>query len=167
MEKSLAFSNNTSHVENDETKGKYLTVWIDRQLYGMPISNVVSIVGVQKIVPVPEFPYYAKGVMNLRGSVIPIIDMRLRLNLPEIEYGARTCIIIATVRGQDVGFIVEGVNEVTSVGENNMMQAPSVGQPTGAYIEGVFQLDGELILNVSVEKLLSDGDLSTLSSAGM
>ena len=93
--------------DTSEMDGKYLTFWTDGQLFGVPIADVVQIVGMQNITNIPEFPHYAKGVINLRGSIIPLIDMRLRLAKQEAPYDERTCIIVTNIEQRDVGLTVK------------------------------------------------------------
>ena len=85
------------NLDDDTLRNKYLTFFIEEQLFGVPIADVVQIVGMQDITKVPEFPSYAKGVINLRGIIIPIIDVRLRLKKEEITYNERTCIIVTNI----------------------------------------------------------------------
>jgi len=104
---------NNLYVENsdeDTLRNKFLTFFIEDQLFGISIADVVQIVGMQDITKVPEFPSYAKGVINLRGIIIPIIDVRLRLKKEEAAYNERTCIIVTNINGSYIGFIVDSVN---------------------------------------------------------
>ena len=96
---------------SEELGSKYLTYFTDGQLFGIPIADVVQIIGMQQITEIPEFPEYAKGIINLRGEIIPVIDVRIRLFKPVIEYSDRTCIIVTDVRGSYFGFVVEQVDE--------------------------------------------------------
>lgn len=163
MEKSLIERTNEAL---EATKGKYLTVYLNEQLYGIPVFNVVQIVGVQDIVPVPEFPHYAKGVMNLRGSIIPVIDMRLRLGMMEADYTDRTCIIITNVRERYIGFIVDSVDEVTDIPDEEILPTPHVEQAQNEYVDGVCKRGDKIVLRLALGGMLNDGDISSMYSAG-
>ena len=91
---------------------KYLTFLIDKQYYAYPIKDVREIIEMQPITEIPEFPSYAKGIIDLRNKVVPIIDVRLRFYKPEIEYTERTCIIVLDIKDIQIGFIVDTVDEV-------------------------------------------------------
>lgn len=149
-----------------EMDGKYLTFWTDGQMFGIPIADVIQIVGLQAITPVPEFPRYAKGVINLRGSIIPILDIRLRFGREEAPYNDRTCIIIADIQGLEIGVIVDGVNEVTSMADEEISAPPRLSQ-TGeiAFLTGVGKCGDKVILLLDTQKLLSGDQLELLGGA--
>lgn len=157
--------------QNDENLLiKYLTFFIDDNLFAVPISDVVSILGLHdgkvEITPVPEFPSYAKGVINVRGVIIPVIDVRLRLKKPNKEYGFETCIIIVTVNEQQVGFIVDSVSEVTDV-PYNMISAPPTGfvkDDVNSYLIGVAEQDNRVILIIDSEKIVYEKDKNVILS---
>lgn len=140
-----------------EMDGKYLTFWIEQQLFALPIADVVQIVGMQTTTPIPEYPYYAKGIINLRGTIIPIIDVRLRLGKEEIPYSERTCIIVANIRGIAVGFIVDSVNEVTDISQEQISLPPRMsGDNTNAYLTGIAKHSQSVILLISTYKMLGE-----------
>lgn len=115
---------NTYIDEEDTMSNKYLTCFVENQVYGISIADVVQITGMQEITEVPEFPKYAKGIIDLRGIIVPIIDMRLRLKKEAIEYNERTCIIVTKIDDLYMGFIVDAVSEVTNIYEDNISCAP-------------------------------------------
>ncbi|WP_326910465.1 chemotaxis protein CheW [Sedimentibacter sp. MB31-C6] len=153
-------------INNEDTlRDKYLTFFTDKQLFGIPIADVVQIVGVQEITSVPEFPNYAKGIINLRGTIIPIIDMRLRLNKEEIEYNERTCIIVTNIQGVFIGFIVDSVNEVTNIDKNNISEPPKMGVDyINSYITGVAKQENKIILLLNTQKLLNEKEVEMVTS---
>lgn len=110
--------------EINETSEKYLTFLIDKQYYGFHINDVKEIIEMQDIIPVPEFPDYAKGIINLRSSLIPIIDVRLRFCKTELDYNERTCIIILNLKEIEVGFIVDTVDEVIDIDKADIDPVP-------------------------------------------
>lgn len=145
------------HIDVSEMRGKYLTFWTDRQLFGVPISDVVQIVGVQEITEIPEFPEYAKGVINLRGAIIPVVDVRLRLHRAEAEYNERTCIIVTNIQNNSVGFIVDEVDEVTEISEEMVSPPPKVSaDTTNSYLTGVGKLTNAVVLLLDTAKLLAE-----------
>lgn len=149
----------------DEMKGQYLTFWTDKQLYGVPISDVVQIVGIQEITDIPDFPEYAKGIINLRGSIIPIIDVRLRFHKTEIPYNERTCIIVTNIDDLYVGFIVDAVDEVADIGDDNISAPPKVtneSTSSNAYLTGIAKLDNRVVLILDTSKMLSEKDMSSI-----
>jgi purine-binding chemotaxis protein CheW len=152
-------------LDEDTLKDKYLTFYTDKQLFGILISEVVQIVGIQEITSVPEFPSYAKGVINLRGIIIPIIDVRLRLKKEEMEYNERTCIIVTNINGSHIGFIVDSVNEVTNIYNDNISNPPQMGTDyVNTYITGIAKLNNDIVLLIDLKKILSDNELQIITN---
>lgn len=152
--------------DNEALEGKYLTFWTDGQLYGVPIADVVQIVGMQEITPVPEFPDYAKGIINLRGSIIPVIDVRLRFGREEREYSERTCIIVTNLGGIFAGFAVDGVDEVTDISDSDISEPPKVSKDyTNAYLTGIGKHNNKVVLILDTSKILNGSDMEILSQA--
>lgn len=149
-----------------EMEGKYLTFWTDGQLFGVPIADVVQIVGVQEITCIPQFPYYAKGVINLRGNIIPIIDVRLRLQKAEKLYDERTCIIVTSINEKSMGFVVDAVNEVSSIESNEILPPPSITQEqTSIYFTGIAKTESGVLLLLDTKRLLSDNEFENIPQA--
>lgn len=152
-------------LEEDTLKNKYLTFYTDNQLFGILISEVVQIVGMQEITAVPEFPSYAKGVINLRGNIIPIIDVRLRLRKEEIGYNERTCIIVTSINNSYIGFIVDSVNEVTNIYNENISNPPQMGADyVNTYITGIAKLNNGIVLLIDLKKILNEKELDLITS---
>lgn len=152
-------------LDEDTLKDKYLTFYTDKQLFGILISEVVQIVGIQEITAVPEFPSYAKGVINLRGIIIPIIDVRLRLKKEEMEYNERTCIIVTNINGSHIGFIVDSVNEVTNIYNDNISNPPQMGTDyVNTYITGIAKLNNDIVLLIDLKKILNDNELEIITN---
>ena len=152
---------------NQEIDGKYLTFFLDSQLFGVPISDVVQIIGMQEITPVPDSPVYAKGVINLRGSIIPLIDIRLRFGKPELEYNDRTCIIVTKLEEAYIGFLVDSVNEVSVIEEENISSTPTVisGNSANTYVTGIGRLHGKVVLLVDPIKILNNDEIKQVEKA--
>lgn len=154
----------TKPEENQAEGAKYLTFWTDGELFGIPIRDVVQIVGMQKITPLPDFPDYAKGVINLRGSIIPVIDMRIRLKRPEAAYSESTCIIVTSVQGTYLGFIVDTVDEVSDIKSDKIAPPPKVSKEiTNRYLTGIGQIGKKVVLMLDVSKILSESIFDQIS----
>lgn len=156
-----------------EMEDKWLTFWMDRQLFGVSIASVEQIVSMQPITVVPDYPAYAKGIINLRGNIIPLIDLRLRLGKQEIEYNDHTCIIINSVEDSQLGFIVDEVDAVTSIPQSDVAPPPQMGEDTtNRYLTGVARIahdDGteKIVLCLNAARVLREdefNDLCTTSS---
>lgn len=147
------------------TSEKYLTFLIDKQFYAFHINDVVEIIEMMDITPVPEFPDYAKGIINLRGVLIPIIDVRLRFCKNEMDYNERTCIIILNLKGIQVGFIVDTVDEVVDIDKSNISGVPKISdKKTRKYIEGVGKLTNKIVMLLNAQKMLNDEEIKDLES---
>lgn len=146
-----------------EMEHKYLTFFCDSQLFAVSIAHVMQIIGMQNITPIPESPDYIKGVINLRDSIISVIDTRRRLKKAEQEYDDRTCIIITTVDDIEIGLIVDRVDEVLDIEEGTILSPPKVSSDGGCdYVVGIVTIRNKTILILDVEGLISGNDLDQL-----
>lgn len=147
-------------------KDKYLTFWVEQQVYGVAISDVVQIVQTQQITPIPEYPNFVQGIINLRGNIIPVVDVRMRLGKPKTEYDDHACIIITSIKGKYVGLAVEQVEEVTVIPEANISPAPSFSEnnPEDFYLKGIGKQSERVVLLLEVQKFLSQSTLQTICS---
>lgn len=135
--------------------GKFLTFRLAGEEYGVEILKVREINGVSTITAVPRMPAHMKGVINLRGTVIPVIDLRLRFGLPEIEYTQQTCIIVVDV-GREVGIIVDTVSEVLDVDSANVEPPPAMGGAVDtSFILGMGKVGDAVKILLDIEKVLS------------
>lgn len=128
----------------DAMRGKFMCFKINDCDYGIEIKYVTEIIEVQDITPVPNTSPYVKGITNLRGTIVPVIDMRLRFGYEEIEYTDRTCIIVLSMEGSDIGIIVDEVQEVIEITDENIQPPPKLGADTekGNFIKAI-GLSGE------------------------
>ena len=141
--------------DDDAQKDKFLTFVVDNEVYGFGIEHVSEIVGVQHITVVPDLQSYIKGVVNLRGLVIPVVDVRLRFGLDERCYDDRTCIIIVQHDDTAVGLIVDIVREVIKIAEDIISPAPKiVGEVGGQYISRIAKLEESVVLLLDIQSLL-------------
>src|SRR2546429_1490364 len=119
----------------DARAGKYLTFHLATEEFGIRVLNVREIMGVQEITAVPQTPAHIKGVINLRGKVVPVVDLRLKFALPAAEYTQRTCIIVTQVQGESaqvmIGIVVDGVSEVLNLTTQDIEDTPDFGDETG------------------------------------
>ena len=143
--------------EDDAQKGKYMTFLCDGERYGLEIRYVQEIVGMQRITEVPEVAGYIKGLINLRGKVIPVVDMRLRFGKEFREYNDRTCIIVITVQSVVVGLIVDTIAEVVTIAEEDVLAPPGMGtNQESHFIYGVGKIGESVTLLISPEKLINE-----------
>lgn len=157
-----------NEAETAEMDGKYLSFWTDQQLFGVPISDVVQIVGVQTITQLPEMPYYMKGIINLRGSIIPIIDARLRLGKPERGYDEKTCIIVTKIHDTLMGFVVDAVDEVTDIASDDIAYPPQIsGDYTSGFLTGIAKREKDVVLLISTKKLLGEEEVDMMAQVAI
>ncbi len=141
--------------EEDSMKGRYLAFRVHEEDYGIEIQYVTEIVGIQKIAAVPDMPDFIKGVINLRGQVIPVMDIRTRFRMPPKDYNERTCVIVVNYDEHPIGLVVDSVNEVTSIPETNVCEPPRVAHNESArYISGIGKVGDEVRIILDVSKLL-------------
>ena len=151
--------------DEDTQKDKYLTFRIASEDYGIAIANVTEIIGIQSITEIPEMADYIKGVINLRGKVIPVMDIRLRFKLPPREYDERTCIVVVEIDGTSVGLVVDTVNEVVDIPEEQVEPAPKSKRKGGSYIQGIGKIGQEVKILLDINSILYEDELETISQA--
>ena len=152
-------------VLSAELESTYLTFVTDDQLFGIPIAEVVQIIGMQKITEIPEFPVYARGIINLRGEIIPIIDVRTSHCKPFMDYNDRTCIVVTDIQGKYFGFVVDQVDEVTEIPETSITPPPHMGNDVAArYLTGVARIKDKLVLIMDVRKFLGEQEFANLAA---
>jgi len=153
--------------DEDTQANKYLFFRIDRESYGIGIRHVIEIVELQRISAVPDMPSYVKGVINLRGKVIPVVDLRLRFGMEERAYDDRTCIVVSEIEGVSLGFIVDTVEEVLEIPEAQVEEAPRFKTVSGRerYIAGMGKVGEAVKILLDVEKLVRDEDMRAVEAA--
>lgn len=137
----------------EEMEDRYLIFWLDKQLFGLTIQSVMQIVQMQEIIRIPQSPPYEKGVIHLRGSIVPVTDARLRLGKEEAPYTDRTCILVCSIMGKTAGLIVDEVEEVKRIGPQDIAPPPEMDSPAGKYLLGVAKADVGLVLLLSAQRL--------------
>ncbi len=152
--------------ENEDTqKGRFLTFTLGKEDYGIEIKYVTEIIGIQPITQVPELPDYLKGIINLRGKIIPVMDVRLRFRKEPLNYTDRTCIIVIDINDTSIGLIVDTVSEVASIDDEDIMPPPN--SKTGfnnKYVKGIGKLGNEVKLLLDCGKILSEDETELLGS---
>jgi purine-binding chemotaxis protein CheW len=151
--------------EDNSQDNKYLTFSIAEEVYGIDISDVTEIIEIQKITEVPDMPKYVKGVINLRGKVIPIINLRIRFNMDERNYDDRTCIVIVNVKNNLIGFIVDTVLEVVVIPEKEISDPPHF-KSSGShdnYVTGIGKVGDHVKILLDAEKIVHQEDLEKVS----
>lgn len=156
----------TMEMEEDTQKGRFLTFLLGQESYGIEIKYVTEIIGIQAITEIPELPEYVKGIINLRGKIIPVMDVRLRFNKEAREYNDRTCVIVVDIRELSVGLIVDSVSEVLSIPETGIVEPPRINKGfNNRYIKNIGKVDNEVKLLLDCERLLTEDELETLGEA--
>lgn len=148
--------------------GKFLTFRLCEESYGIAVLKIREIIRLQKITPVPQMPAYTRGVINLRGKIIPVIDMRLKFGLAKAVEDERTCIVVVQVNlGQDdevpVGLVVDAVEEVTTISGDAIEKNPEISSKRKSeYIYGIAKIDQEVKTLLNIDKLIGEEDVVRL-----
>ena len=148
----------------DTQKDRYLTFSLGSESYGIEIRYVTEIVGIQTITKVPELLDYVKGVINLRGKIVPVMDMRLRFRKEEITYNERTCIIIIDILDTTIGLIVDGVSEVITILEQDIEDKPNMNKTiNNQYISKIGKVGNEVKLLLDCNMLVDLEEIQNIT----
>ena len=153
--------------ERDTQKGKYVTFKSGSEYFGLKIQYVNEIIVFQEITKIPESEDYIKGLINLRGKIIPVIDVRLRFKQEPFEYTDRTCIIVVNVKNIVVGLIVEKIAEVVEIQDENIIPSPSVGKADKSqnkYVYAIGKVGDKVKLLLDPDRLLNDEEINALDT---
>jgi len=150
-----------------ERDGKYLTFSLSGEEYGISILKIKEIIGMMPITTVPQTPEFVKGVINLRGKVIPVIDLRLRFMMEGIDYTERTCIIVVEIEGASgtvmIGIVVDSVSEVLNIKSEDIEDTPAFGTRLNTeYILGMAKIEGSVKILLDINSVLSSGEINIL-----
>jgi len=153
-------------------EGKHLTFSLGKETYGIPIQHVQQIIGMMDITEIPRMPKFIKGVTNLRGKIIPILDLRLKFGLPPIDYTDRTCIIIVEMQVNGIkkwmGVVVDAVSEVLNIQSSEIEPPPQYGTQTeNDFLTGMGKVKGKVILLLEMQKVLNQEDLKLLQQSNL
>lgn len=148
--------NQTSATNEQSMAGLYLTFELANEGYGLEIRYVTEIIGIQPVTVVPGMPKHVIGVLNLRGKVIPVIDVRLRFGLEQRDYDERTCIIVVSFNDYPVGLVVDKVCEVISIDSHQIEPPPLGNRSHKPLIRGMGKIDQQVRMLIDVENLIDD-----------
>ncbi len=154
--------------EIDVKLDKYVTFKSGNEYFGLKIEYVNEIIVMQEIAQIPESEDYIKGLINLRGKIIPVMDVRIRFKQEPIEYNDRTCIIVINVKGTVVGLIVEKIAEVVELSENDILEPPTIGKEenrVNRYVYGIGKAASGVKLLLDPDKLIKDEDIEIMEKA--
>ncbi len=147
-----------------EQEEKYLAFILGSEIYGIEILRVREIIGLMDVTTVPQTPEYMKGVLNLRGKVIPVIDLRLKFSMQEEEHTEETCVIVVEVNSMHVGVIVDSVSEVVDIGRGDIEETPNFGQGIDTdFIMGLGKVNEKIIILLDIERVLTSEELEMVN----
>lgn len=152
-------------LEEDTQKGKFMTFQTGKEYFGISISYINEIISMQPITALPEVEDYIKGLINLRGKIIPVIDVRARFKMEPVEYNDRTCIIVINVRSTVIGLIVEKIAEVNTILDDDIVPPPTIGHKVdekSKYVYGLARTGDTVKLLLDPEKLIMEDVLESL-----
>jgi len=151
----------------DIAVSEYLTFRLGQEEYGIDILKVQEIRGYESPTRIANVPAFIKGVINLRGTIVPIVDMRLKFNCPKVDYDAFTVVIILNLQHRIVGIVVDSVSDVMSLGSGQMRAAPDIDSIIDAdSIVGLGSLEDRMLILLDIEKLMSSPDMGLVTAAG-
>ena len=156
-------------LEDDTQKGKFMTFQTGKEFFGISISYVNEIIAMQPIAAIPEVDDYVKGLINLRGKIIPVIDVRVRFKMDPCEYTDRTCIIVIDVKSTMIGLIVERLADVDTIAEDSIAPPPSLGRKEhehNKYVFGLARTGDRVTLLLDPEKLIKQDDIVAAMEEG-
>lgn len=150
--------------QDDSRQNMFMTFKCGKESFGVEIKYVEEIIQYQSITPVPEVEDYIKGLINLRGKIVPVIDVRMRFGQEPLEYTDRTCIIVINVKNIIVGLIIESIAKVVTIDKDNIMPPPTLshGPEQNKYVYGIGKIGDEVKLLLDPEKLISEVDVEDL-----
>ncbi len=153
-----------------DKEGKYLTFSMADEEYGVSILKIKEIIGMMPITTVPQTPEFIKGVINLRGKVIPVVDLRLKFGMDSIDYTERTCIIVVETEGStgtvQIGIVVDSVSEVLNIKGDDIEETPTFGASLNTdYILGMAKMEGGVKILLDIDRVLSTKEVAVLENA--
>jgi len=169
MEESSEIMNQAVKIMEDK-EGKYLTFSLAEEEYGIGILKIKEIIGMMAITTVPQTPKFVKGVINLRGKVIPVIDLRLRFGMESMDYTERTCIIVVEIDGTantvQIGIVVDAVSEVLNINGKDIEDTPTFGTKLDTtYILGMAKMEGGVKILLDIDRVLKAEEVEMLDKA--
>ncbi len=149
----------------ERANNRFLTFYLEDEVYGVNIGDVKEIIAMMKTTPVPKTPKFIKGVMNLRGNIIPVVDMRIKFDMPEVEPQMYTAIVIVTIEGKNIGFIVDKVEEVVNVEDENISPPPEFGsQIDTRFIRNMARQKNKVVMILDLVALFGEEELNMVQN---
>jgi purine-binding chemotaxis protein CheW len=156
----------TQAAQHTQPSHQFLTFLLAEQEYGLELFRIQEICGYAPITPIPNLPPHVRGVMNLRGTVLPVVDLRMKFRLPVVGYTKFTVTVIAKIEDKTVGLLVDAVSDVLQVTEDDLRAAPDFGAAVDTrFIGGVFQTRDHLAVALNLEELLTEEELTAPDAA--
>jgi purine-binding chemotaxis protein CheW len=154
--------------DEDTLKDKYLTFRLAGEDYGLEVRVITEIVTMQKITEVPDLPAFVRGVINLRGQVIPVIDLRMRFGLEARPYDDRTCMVVSRVDDSPVGLVVDAVNETCDIPASSVSTPPQIAKGAASrFVQGLGRVDDKVVILLNADKLLGHAELEALAAVAV
>ena len=155
---------------NSDGSQQYLTFMLDGEEYGVDILRVQEIKGWDNVTHIPNTPDYVRGVINLRGTIVPIIDMRIRFNLEQLAYGPTTVVIVLRVLSEKgdriMGVIVDGVSDVYNMSDEDIKESPDFGAAVDtAFVKGLATVNEKMVIILDIDHMLNSRELTEVDSA--
>ncbi|HHX71944.1 MAG TPA: purine-binding chemotaxis protein CheW [Clostridiales bacterium] len=154
-----------SEQEEDTLQNRYLIFSLGDEEFALEIRHVTEIVGLQPITFLPEMPAYIKGIINLRGSIVPIMDLRLRFGKETRAYDERTCIVICHMEDINIGLIVDRVSEVSTIPAEDVASTPAVKNESHRFVKGICKSDGKVKLILDSHKIIAEDDIPAVKKS--
>lgn len=162
----MSLEDKNDFLQDDALKNKILTFTLGNETYGIPVEFVTEINSISTITSVPEMPDYIRGIINLRGSIIPIMDARIRFRKEEKAYDDRTCVIVIRIGGFEIGLIVDRVSEVITVRSEDLSELPKIGGEAHTFLQNICRLNTKIVLILDCNALVPRAEWNTLNRIG-
>ncbi len=156
MSTTFAEKTSKSNTDGQDGSSQFLTFAVNNQDFGIEILRVQEIKNFTRVTPIPNMPACVKGVMNLRGTVVPIVDLRSKFNMPSAEYDQFTVIIVVNVSGRVMGLVVDAVSDVLDISPDAIEGPPNLGEADTSFIMGLAKAEDQIVTLLNIEQLLAD-----------
>ncbi|MGH8084437.1 MAG: chemotaxis protein CheW [Lysobacter sp.] len=154
------------YIDGDAATNEFLTFALGEEEYGVDILKVQEIRGYDAVTRLPDAPDYIKGVVNLRGTIVPVIDMRMKFRLDKVEYTAMTVMIVLNVGGRVVGIVVDSVSDVVRLGGEQIREVPELGAAIDRqFLTGIGTLDERMLILLDIERLMTSAEMGLVAEA--
>lgn len=152
---------------DDNQKGRYMTFQLGEKYYGIGISYVNEIIGLQPVTKVPETEDFIIGLINLRGKILPVIDVRIRFGMEPRTYDDRTCIIVINVENVSIGLVVDTIAEVVTIADEDILPPPTISPASGQtskYVYGIGKVGTDVKMLLDLKKLIAHDDAENITT---